>query len=154
MSNNICRFSDCQKIFKHYKSNSGRYVRHILQLQQLFIRAHIFVDFCRDTQLYITFSNHFEAPCEGSEPNLESDLIDLHCNDKLRSEVKESGLLKRQISESATEGSCLCTPVRDHFHLGRSFLIHEVIQTCKTAPIDRWISPSILRLTTSVTTYS
>jgi hypothetical protein len=46
------------------------------------------VDFDKARGLFRTFANHFEASYEDTEPTLYLEVIDLHCNDKLRSQLK------------------------------------------------------------------
>jgi hypothetical protein len=45
------------------------------------------------TELFIIYSNSFEASCADAEPTLLLRLTDLHCIDELRSKFKEAYFL-------------------------------------------------------------
>jgi hypothetical protein len=84
--------------------NSGWYVRHIEQLQQMW--TSIRTEDCSEHLL--TIFKHLKD----AEPTLQFKLIDLHCSDELRSKFKEGyslnffKCLPNGMSESAAEGSC------------------------------------------------
>jgi hypothetical protein len=68
--------------------NSGWYFRDIEQLQQSFTDT--FVDSDKDTGLFTTIANPFEAQYENDEPTSE---LKLHCSDdELGSKFKEGDL--------------------------------------------------------------
>jgi hypothetical protein len=48
------------------------------------------VDFDKDRGWLKALANQFEASYEDAEPTLQFELIDLHYNDELRSDFKES----------------------------------------------------------------
>jgi len=91
LNNNTCHFPNCQKIFQHYKKNSGWYVTCIESFQELF--ADKFVDFSKDRGLFRTFANPFEASYEEAKPASQLILVDLQFTDELRSKYKEGDLL-------------------------------------------------------------
>jgi hypothetical protein len=84
-----CYFSNVQKIFLQYKTNSGRYVKHT---EKLFTDRFADVD-DEDRGLFKRFANPSEVSYEDAEPASQLGLIDLRCSDELRSKFKEGDML-------------------------------------------------------------
>jgi putative ubiquitin-RnfH superfamily antitoxin RatB of RatAB toxin-antitoxin module len=90
-NNNTCHFSNCDEIFKKYNMNSNQYGIYIQQLQQSFnVR---FEDLDRYKILFSTFANPFEASHENAESKFQLELIDIQCNEELKSKFNEGDLM-------------------------------------------------------------
>lgn len=90
-NNNTSHFRNCDKIFKKYKINSNEYGIYIQQIQTSFYER--FEDFDRHKILFSTFANPFEASPENAESKLQLELIDIQCNEELKSKFKEGDLM-------------------------------------------------------------
>lgn len=120
-NNNTCHFLNCDQIFKKYKLNSNQYGIYIQQLQQSFnVR---FEDFDRDKVLFSTFANPFEASHENAQSKLQLELIDIKCDEELKTKFKDGDneFLQmsscRKLSIFTRKCSALWEFIRKYVHL-------------------------------------